>query len=85
MDKINPPINLFIIGAIIGLQPDFVLLFILNLEENMPNIYGKERPSKAKKKRKPKPEMLGTGTASKAGYYLETRKDRIDKILKGIK
>ena len=49
----------------------------------MPNIYGQERPSKKKKPNmKPQPSMLGTGTAKKAGHTLQTRKQRIDELLK---
>lgn len=47
----------------------------------MPNIYGKERPSKAKKP-KATPNMLGSGTAKKAGHILQTRKQRIEELLK---
>ena len=53
----------------------------------MPNIYGKERPSKKKKKdkKKPSPKMLGTGQAAKAGKALKGRKAQIEAVVSGKK
>jgi hypothetical protein len=50
----------------------------------MPNIYGKERPSKAKKKSKPKASMLGTGEAAKAGRLLGSRQQQIESAVNTI-
>ena len=48
----------------------------------MPNKYGKERPSKQKQKSKPTPAMLGSGTASKAGNLLKTRRAQLAEALR---
>jgi hypothetical protein len=52
----------------------------------MPNIYGKERPSKTKKKKyhKPTAKMLGAGLASAAGRLLGSRQQKIESAVSSI-
>ena len=49
----------------------------------MPNIYGKERPSK-KKNNKPTPGMLGTGKAVGAAKLLGSRQQQIESAVNSI-
>ena len=50
----------------------------------MPNIFGEERPSKSKGKKKPTPGMLGAGTAKGAAKLLGSRQQQIESAVNSI-